>query len=114
MTFRFVPPAYARIEPPVPNLGTEPGEALTTVLANFWKGAVTIGAIMFVLYFVWGALRWMTAEGDKAKFEEGRQKITNALTGLVILAASVAIIELLGGLLNLPFLENLSFIFPEA
>lgn len=105
-------PTYA-ITNPVIDLGNgDYGVALATVLANIWKAAVVAGAIVFILYFLWGAFRWMTAESDKAKFESGREKISNALIGLVLLAASVAIIELLGNLMNIPFLQTLSFTFP--
>ncbi|MCH7951618.1 hypothetical protein IH980_02710 [Patescibacteria group bacterium] len=107
-------PANAQITNPVlPTLGSgDPGGALATIIANLWKSGVIIGGILFILYFVWGAISWLTAGGDKARLEEARQKISNALIGLVILAASLAIIELLGGLLNIPFLETLSFTFP--
>lgn len=111
-----VPPAFARIENPVIGTAgtTDFGQGFAIILANLWKGMVSVGAIMFVLYFAWGALGWLMAGGDKAKLEEARQRITNGLIGLIILAGSVAIVEILGGILNLPFLENLSFIFPEA
>ncbi len=107
-------PVYAGITNPVlPTFGSgDPGATLARLVANIWKSSVVLGAIMFIIYFVYGSLRWMTAEGDKTKFEEGRQKITNAFIGLVLLAASVALIELLGFLLEIPFLQTLSFTFP--
>lgn len=100
--------------PVVPTFGTgDPGIALAVMIAQIWKGAVVLGAIFFVLYFLWGAFRWMTAEADKTKFESGRQDITNAVIGLVLLASSVAIIELLGRLLDIQFLRDLTFTFPS-
>lgn len=110
-----VKPAYAISINVLGELGTgDPGTVLARTLASLWKTAVIAGGISFVLYFVWGALRWMTAESDKGKFESGRQNMTNAIVGLVLLAASVAIIELLGNLLNIDFLKTLSFVFPAA
>lgn len=106
-------PIFAITNPVIGSLGRgDFGTALARVLANIWKAFVIAGAIAFVLYFLWGAFRWMTAESDKAKFESGRDKITAALTGLVLLAASVAIVELLGNLLDIDFLQRLSFTFP--
>ncbi len=107
-------PSYARISNPVaPTYSTgAPGEALAMMIANIWKTLVIVGSIFFVLYFAWGAVRWVTAQGDKSKFEEGRDKIANGAIGLVILVASVAIIQFLGSVLNIQFLEDLSFDFP--
>jgi len=112
--FLLPTPIYADITNPVaPTFSTgDPGEILAKMIASIWKAAVVMGGILFVLYFVWGALRWMTAEGDKTKFESGREKITDSLIGLVLLVASVAIIQLLGTLLDIPFLRQLMFTFP--
>lgn len=105
-------PAYAQITNPVLNISGGYQDVLATIFANIWKAFVVFGSIGFVLYFLWGAFRWMTAEGDKAKFESGREKITNAATGLILIVASVAIIQLLGTLLDIEFLRDLQFDFP--
>lgn len=109
-------PAYARIINPVlPSIlgsGYNPGEALAYMIGAIWKSFVIIGSLSFILYFAWGGIRWLTAQGDKSKFEEGRNKIANGLIGLVILAASVAIIQFLGEVLDIQFLQTLLFEFP--
>src|SRR3989344_7750684 len=83
----FTPNAYADItNPAAPTFSTgDPGTALARMIASIWKAGVVMGGIAFVLYFIWGAFRWMTAESDKSKFESGREKITTAATGLVLL-----------------------------
>lgn len=112
----FSEPAFARISnPALPSdlgSGDDYGSGFARVFANIWKSFFLIGSLFFILYFVWGAMRWMTAEGDKGKFEEGRNKIANGLIGLVILAASQVVIQLVGSTLDIPFLESLSFEFP--
>lgn len=117
--FPLPQPAQARIYNPVlPGIigGGIPGssyqEALSIILANIWRASVTLGSIFFVLYFALGALNWITAGGDKNKIEEARKYITNGLIGIILIAASVAIIQLLGAILNLPFFETLVFEFP--
>jgi hypothetical protein len=106
--------AYAQITNPAagPFGSGNANEILAAALANILKAAFLLGAITFVLYFAWGALRWMTAEGDKSKFEEGRNKIANATIGLVLLASSYAIITFLGTVFNIKFLQDLVFEFP--
>ena len=117
--FPLPQPAEAQIYNPVlPGIigGGIPGssyqEALSIILANIWRAAVTLGSIFFVLYFALGALNWITAGGDKNKIEEARKYITSGLIGIILIAASVAIIQLLGAILNLPFFETLVFEFP--
>jgi len=54
-------------------------------------------AILFVLgMLIIGGYGWITAGGDKAKVEEARSRITNALIGLAIVAAAYALIVLIG------------------
>jgi NADH:ubiquinone oxidoreductase subunit 6 (subunit J) len=115
-TMTFTKPTYAIENPAIGPLGsgTNYGDVLATILANIWKAAVIAGGIGFILYFVWGALNWLTAGGDKARLEESRNKMASALIGLVLLAASYAIITLAGELLNIEFLQTLQFNFPET
>jgi len=52
---------------------------------------MVIAALLVLLYLVWGGIEWITSGGDKGKTESARNKITAAVIGLVILAASYAI-----------------------
>ncbi|HSW90096.1 MAG TPA: hypothetical protein VLH19_04465, partial [Patescibacteria group bacterium] len=54
-----------------------------------------VGLLVFV-YLIWGGVEWITAGGDKSKTESARQKITNAIIGLAIVAAAFAISKVLG------------------
>jgi hypothetical protein len=47
-----------------------------------------------------GGIEWITSGGDKGKTESARNKITAAVIGLVILAASWAILGLVLQFLN--------------
>lgn len=55
---------------------------------------LVIGAIVFLFYFIIGAIGWITSGGDKMKTEQARNKITTALVGLVILFSFIAILSL--------------------
>ena len=63
----------------------------------------SIGGLFFIfafcltfLYLLTGGISWLTSGGDKAKLTEARDKITNALVGLVIVAAAYAVFALVG------------------
>ena len=57
-----------------------------------------VAAAMTFFYLVFGAISWITSGGDKSKVEAARNKITAAVIGLLILAATWAIFTLLGQL----------------
>ena len=59
-------------------------------------------------------MSWLSSGGDKARVEEAREKISNAVIGLILVAASVAITTTIGLLFDIDFLTNLTFEFPEA
>lgn len=67
------------------------GSVLTTVL-SFVMG---IAALAVFMYLIWGGIQWITSGGEKGKTEEARNKITSAVIGLVVLAASYALLMLL-------------------
>jgi hypothetical protein len=52
---------------------------------------LTVAALGAFAFLVWGGLNWIMSGGDKGKIEEARGRITNALIGLTIVAASYAI-----------------------
>ncbi len=53
-----------------------------------------IAAILVFIYLIWGGIEWITSGGDKSKTEGARNKITSAIIGLIVLAASYALLQL--------------------
>ena len=88
-------PAFAQ------NIGLEkPAEAKITDLGRLVSTGVSVviivsGILVFV-YLVWGGLEWLTSGGDKGKTESARNRITAALVGLAIIAASWALVQIIG------------------
>lgn len=60
-----------------------------------------IGAILVFLYLIWGGLMWITSGGDKGKVEIARNRITHAVIGLIVLAATIAIYLVVANFLGL-------------
>lgn len=67
---------------------TDIGSVITTLL-SFVMG---IAALLVFFYLIWGGITWITSGGEKGKTEEARNKITSAVIGLIVLAASYAIL----------------------
>lgn len=65
-----------------------------------------ISAIAAFLYLILGGLQWITSGGDKAGMEAARNKITAAIVGLIIVAASWAIMLLIGQFVGVDFLNK--------
>lgn len=62
-------------------------------IATLWQTIIIVGGLAFILYFIQGGLAWIMAGGDKGKIEVARDKITQGLIGLAVLAASYVIIK---------------------
>ena len=60
-------------------------------LLNF---VMVIAALLVFVYLIWGGIDWITAGTDKGKTDGARTRITNAVIGLIVLAASYAILTL--------------------
>jgi len=83
---------------------------------NLWRNAINVGAILLIVYYLWGGFEWITAGGDSGKLEKARTRILHATIGMLILAASFIIIGFLSyGLFGENFdLLNLDFLTPGS
>ena len=64
------------------------------LVSNVVSTALILGVIIFFVFLVMGGIEWALSAGDKAKVESAQKRITNALIGLTIIAASWAIFTL--------------------
>ncbi len=56
---------------------------------------IIISGILVFVYLVWGGIEWLTSGGDKTRVESARNRISNALIGLAIIAASWALVRII-------------------
>ncbi|MFH0749888.1 MAG: hypothetical protein V1917_03165 [Candidatus Gottesmanbacteria bacterium] len=81
---------------------TERGGTIIGSLISNIVGLLFIFAFLLtLLYLIMGGIQWLTSGGEKAQLEQARNKITNALVGLVIVAAAYAIFTLVGQFLGI-------------
>lgn len=96
--FLLVSSAQAAItNPVVGDLGTsdgaEDGSKFINYVVYLWKVSINLGALAVIVYFIWGAVEWITAGSDSKKTESARSRMTNAIIGLVILVSSFTILS---------------------
>ena len=71
------------------------GEFFGLLIPALVSLGLVIGVIVFIFYFLTGAISWISSGGDKMKIEQAKSKLTTALIGLIILLSFIAIISLL-------------------
>lgn len=67
---------------------------------------MVLAALLVFVYLIWGGIEWITSGGDKGKTESARNKITAAIIGLIVLAASYAILQLVLRFLGFDSLDD--------
>ncbi|MGD9129404.1 MAG: hypothetical protein PVJ09_02880 [Candidatus Woesebacteria bacterium] len=90
----------------------ESGEAFFDYFAMLWRSALSMGILVVLVFFLWGAFEWMTAGGDSAKVQKARDRIINATIGLIIMASIFAIVGFFGELFFGEDFNILEFTFP--
>lgn len=68
----------------------------------------SVAAAGVVVYFIWGAFKYLTSGGEKEQLQEAQKMITHAIIGFVLLMATFVIIQFL--LASLFGINNLQLI----
>lgn len=64
--------------------------------------AIIVAALLFLGWFIWGAIEWLTSEGKKESVQAARSKITNAFIGLVLVLAAYLVFAVVTYLFGIP------------
>ncbi len=78
---------------------------LTFLITNLLEAVLMVAGLLLLVYLVWGAIDWITSEGDSSKIEGARNKITQAVIGIVLLSATIAIFKLVQSFLNVTIIN---------
>ncbi len=81
-------------------------ESFSGLINGLLSVIMVIAALLVFFYLIWGALNWITSGGDKSKTDSARQKIISAIIGLLIIAASFAVINLIVNFLGFESLND--------
>ena len=84
--------------------GNEAGSAAIGSIIGAIFGLLLVGGFVAAfLYLLMGGFDWITSGGDKAKLQSSRDKITNAIIGLIIVSSVWAIMTLVGQFVGIEF-----------
>ena len=67
---------------------------IETIIRNVISFIFVVAVIICLFYLIWGGLRWITSQGEKAGVESARSQIINALIGLVLIFLSYIILNI--------------------
>lgn len=95
----------------VPERG-ESGGALGNLVKNTITIFFSVGALGFVIMFLWGAVNWILSGGDKEKIAGARKRITTAIIGLVLLSLTFVVMLVIGQILGIKSLYEFDFQIP--
>lgn len=74
-------------------------------LSRIFGAILAVSALMVLIFLLWGAISWITSGGDKGKLEGARNRITQAIIGLIVLVASTAIFMMIQAALGIKVLN---------
>ena len=87
---------------------TVQADALINLIIKFLS---IMAGLAFFIYFVLGAVTWVTAGGDKGNVDKAKTMMTNAAIGMIIIAASYAVVWIIQTVLGIPILNPFPALF---
>ena len=73
-------------------------EKFGSLVGTFIEAIFVIAIVVALGYLIYGAIRWIISQGDKAKVTDARNHIIAAIIGLVIVFLSYFIINIVIGI----------------
>jgi hypothetical protein len=92
--------------------GAESGSLFFTLISAVLSFIMVIGVFLVLLNLVEAGINWISSGGDSSKVQKARDRILNAVVGIVVLSAAVAIWDLVRQFLGISL--DLSILFPAS
>lgn len=97
--------------------GTEAFSTLELLVSNILGIMTALGSLIFIVYFLLGAIGWISAGGDSSKISKARDQMLQGVLGLVVLVALYAIVGFIGSIVGIDILlpaETLEKLVPTS
>ncbi len=84
---------------------TSPTQTFSAFLQTVITLLFIVAVLYFLTYFIFGGFNLLTSEGEKGKVEAGRNQLTYAFFGLVIIFCSFLVLKLIGLIFGIDILN---------
>lgn len=117
--FTFLTLLFSKIAPVYATINVLPASDILPrinpycAVGSFIRLILIIGFVVAMIYFLFGAVKYITASGDKAAIESARGHIANAIIGLVLLLSVFAILFFIETFFGVKILTSGSFTIPQ-
>ena len=64
-------------------------------ISHIISAVILVGGLATFVYMVMGGVQWISSGGSKDKIQEAKDKITNAIIGLAVVAAAWAVYKII-------------------
>lgn len=81
--------------PPIPPVGGSTIQDLVALLARLAGYLMYVAGAIAVVFLIIGGIYYITSSGDTQKADKARKILINSITGIVIIALSLLIVNLL-------------------
>lgn len=92
-------------------VSTNPCSPFGSFLSSIVTSITVFAGLAFVLYFTLGALKWITAGGDKTQVTASKESMTQATIGLIAVVVSFFVIGIVGAVLGLNIFNPFNTLF---
>lgn len=92
----------------ITNAPTSAENAFTTfelIVSNVLALLTVLGSLVFITYFMLGAINWITSGGDTAKVGKARDQMLQGVLGLIVLTLMYALVGLVGSIVGIDILN---------
>lgn len=103
-TLDFYKAALGRLPGATTDLVENPNTGFGLFLGRVFSGLMIIAALLLLLYLIWGGVEWITSGGDSGKVQKARDRMTQAIIGILVLSSTVAIFTLVQRFLGISVL----------
>jgi len=114
---QLIKPLYAAgldLGKPITGVGTIQTNPNSNMVGSFIStiiGTLTVVAgLAFLVFFFLGAVKWISAGGDKGKVQEAQAEMINGIIGLIVVVVAYFIVGIVGGILGLDILNPMKVI----
>ena len=66
-------------------------QGLISMMMNLLNAIMMLGLLVMFIYLIWGAFEWITAAGDSGKITKARDRMLQAVAGVIVLSATLAV-----------------------